>query len=311
MADPSSRKRPSQYKAFDPVAKKLRDAAIKSLAESYLEHARANGGKCKRGFVKGLVDEARSSAQGLSITRDDINNEVKRIQKANSRASVVSPAETSTSAPCNAAPPSNLDILASAVSQISPQPVEISAEVVLDPARNLGKGGRPKGTTNENKRAEALARKKAVNWVTVEYAQKRSQLLESNQTSGKRVTLEDGTLQNLVATAAERFEIQGDFDVPRQTIHSRIKAERLEVWHRGQTSPLIVVEVTLNAYIIGAWMVNCPLSVSQCIELMHNLMSGSSFEQNLNKWKTACEIYSSNPEVPLVGLKYWKCLYIS
>ena len=196
MADPSSRKRPSQYKAFDPVAKKLRDAAIKSLAESYLEHARANGGKCKRGFVKGLVDEARSSAQGLSITRDDINNEVKRTQKANSRASVVSPAETSVSAPCNAAPPSNLDILASAVSQISPQPVETSAEVVLDPARNLGKGGRPKGTTNENKRAEALARKKAVNWVTVEYAQKRSQLLESNQTSGKRVTLEDGTLQN-------------------------------------------------------------------------------------------------------------------
>ena len=68
MVDPPSRKRPNQYKSFDPLAKRLRDAALKSLAESYFDHTRANGGKCKRGFVKGLVDQAGASAQGLKIT---------------------------------------------------------------------------------------------------------------------------------------------------------------------------------------------------------------------------------------------------
>ena len=62
MVDPPSRKRPSQYKSFGPLAKRLRDAALKSLAESYFDHTRANGGKCKRGFVKGLVDQAGASA---------------------------------------------------------------------------------------------------------------------------------------------------------------------------------------------------------------------------------------------------------
>lgn len=110
---------PSQCEAFDPVVKKLRDAAIRSLAESYLDHANANGGKCKRGFVEVLVDQARISAQGLGITREDIIDEVKRMQKSrtDSRAALISPAETSNAAP----PSSSLDLLASAVSQVSPR----------------------------------------------------------------------------------------------------------------------------------------------------------------------------------------------
>ena len=92
MAEPPSQKRPSQYKSFDPFAKRLRDAALKSLAESSFDHTRANAGKCKRGFVKGLVDQARASAQGLGITRDDVNNDIKRMQKNNdSHVSLVSP----------------------------------------------------------------------------------------------------------------------------------------------------------------------------------------------------------------------------
>jgi hypothetical protein len=51
MANSSSKKRPSQYQSFDPIAKKIRDAAIKSLADICLEHSIANGGKCKRNLM--------------------------------------------------------------------------------------------------------------------------------------------------------------------------------------------------------------------------------------------------------------------
>ena len=116
-------------------------------------------------------------------------------------------------------------------------------------------------------------------------------------------------MPKLIKHAVARFKIEGEFDVPRQTIHSRIKAERLEVWHTGETSPIILVEVTLNAYIICAWVVNCPLSVSRCIKLMNNLISGTKFERKLVAWKTKRGILNPDPEVPLLSWKWWR-LYL-
>ena len=78
-----------------------------------------------------------------------------------------------------------------------------------------------------------------MNWVVVKYLEKRSKLLDININTGKRIMLEPGTLQKLVARAAVRFEIEGQSDVPWQTIFSQMKAERLEVWHTGITSPNI------------------------------------------------------------------------
>ena len=60
MADSLSKKRPRQLKAFDPVTKIIRDAAVKLLAEIYLDHTIANGGKC-----------THSSASSMNITRHD------------------------------------------------------------------------------------------------------------------------------------------------------------------------------------------------------------------------------------------------
>ena len=62
MDDPPSQKYPSQYMSFSPLTKRLRNATLKSLAESYFDHTRVNGGKFKRGFVKGLVNQCRASA---------------------------------------------------------------------------------------------------------------------------------------------------------------------------------------------------------------------------------------------------------
>ena len=72
MADPSSQKRPSQYQKYDPITKKIREAAVELLTTTYLEHINSKGGKCKRNFVKGLIEQAHNSAAGLNITRHDI-----------------------------------------------------------------------------------------------------------------------------------------------------------------------------------------------------------------------------------------------
>ena len=75
------KKRPSQYHTFDPVAKKIRDAAIKLLANIYIVHTLANGGKCRQNFVKSLINQAQSSSSSMNITWYDIRHKVGRIQR--------------------------------------------------------------------------------------------------------------------------------------------------------------------------------------------------------------------------------------
>ena len=83
------------------------------------------------------------------------------------------------------------------------------------------------------------------NYPKFKYALAQSNLKKENKLSVKRIILEAGT------RAIAKFNIKVDVDVARQTIHSCIKTDRLEVWHTGPTSPIILVKVTLNSFIIN------------------------------------------------------------
>ena len=64
---------------------------LKSCTQSLIKNKAANGGKCKRGFVKQLVNSANKKAPGLDITCDDINNEERRLANANKNKKADSP----------------------------------------------------------------------------------------------------------------------------------------------------------------------------------------------------------------------------
>ena len=97
-----------------------------------------------------------------------------------------------------------------------------------------------------------MAQQKAVNLVVVKYACAESNLKKENKDSKKKIALEAGTREMLVEQAIAKINIKVDVDVSRQTIHSRIKARRLKVWHKGIISPIILAKVTLNSFIISA-----------------------------------------------------------
>ena len=81
-----------KYRQFDAISTTMRAGLLKSCAESLIKNKASNGGKCKRGFVKQLVDSANEKAPGLDITRNDINNEERRLastkRKRESRESI-------------------------------------------------------------------------------------------------------------------------------------------------------------------------------------------------------------------------------
>jgi hypothetical protein len=69
-----------EYWKFDEFSSHIRDLVIESYARKVIAHVAVNDGSCKQGFVKNLVDVAAKVVPALEITRDDINNKVRRIQ---------------------------------------------------------------------------------------------------------------------------------------------------------------------------------------------------------------------------------------
>ena len=66
-----------------------------------------------------------------------------------------------------------------------------------------------------------------------------------------------------------------------------------------------MVEVILVAYIIQAWSLNCPLSISKTIAIMNSFIIETAFEELVIAWKTKRGILNPNTDVPLVGWKWW------
>ena len=75
--DPNKR---GEYRKFGDVSNQMREPVIKSMTEKAIAHAAVNGGSCRQGFVKDLVNRAAKSSPLMKISRDNINNKVRAIE---------------------------------------------------------------------------------------------------------------------------------------------------------------------------------------------------------------------------------------
>ncbi|KAL7545121.1 hypothetical protein ACHAWF_013505 [Thalassiosira exigua] len=175
-------------------------------------------------------------------------------------------------------------------------------------SKERNKGGRPVGTDRKSQHAQERAKKLARNYVVVEIARLREKAEKERGGSKKRPKLENGTRERLVEDAKQKFGVKDkDFDVPRQTISDRIKAERLEVFHPGHSSPVLVVETILKAFVFMAHELLCPMNKTTIIALMNSLLHDSVHEARLIKWKRDRGMYASDDEeADLVGLSWYR-----
>ena len=80
QSNSNARNRPTEYRAFDSTTKAIREGAIGALAKKYFAHLESrDDGRSKCGFVKDLLVITNAKASGLEITRNDLNNEINRI----------------------------------------------------------------------------------------------------------------------------------------------------------------------------------------------------------------------------------------
>ena len=76
---PKTNNKRGTYRRFDGPIKLMRRSEIRGYAIRYLDNVAENNGKCKHGFMAGLVREASSENNALQINSRDIETEVARI----------------------------------------------------------------------------------------------------------------------------------------------------------------------------------------------------------------------------------------
>ena len=76
---PKTHNKRGTYRRFDGPIKLMRQSEIRGYAIRYLDNVAKNNGKCKYGFMAGLVREASSVNNVLQINSRDIEDEVARI----------------------------------------------------------------------------------------------------------------------------------------------------------------------------------------------------------------------------------------
>ena len=76
---PKTNNKRGTYRRFDGPTKLMRRSEIRGYAIRYLDNVAKNNGKCKYGFMAGLVREASSENNALQINSRDIETEVARI----------------------------------------------------------------------------------------------------------------------------------------------------------------------------------------------------------------------------------------
>ena len=76
---PKANNKRGTYRRFDGPIKLMRQSEIRGYAIRYLDNVAKNNGKCKYGFMAGLVREASSVNNVLQINSRDIEDEVARI----------------------------------------------------------------------------------------------------------------------------------------------------------------------------------------------------------------------------------------
>lgn len=169
-------------------------------------------------------------------------------------------------------------------------------------------GGRPKGTTNANKKKKKDALTECRNAIAREYFNER----EKGESTSK--PLPNNYLKKLIERKKEEYGIDGEVEINSRTIMKRYQRHakdperhQLESVHPGTSSPLHDVEKVILQIIFGMQQVRQPMYKEEVIALMNEVIKGTHHEEEFREFK---EKRLSSGAVDnsglLVGERWWQ-----
>ena len=159
------------------------------------------------------------------------------------------------------------------------------------------KGGRPSGTTDDEKVKKDETIRLAQDSMAIEYDHKRK---ESKRFGRK---LENGFLEKLVKKWKIKYRLDDSVKINKATIRSRSYNQRLIVTSMGPRSPMADVEPVLVDLIIKMSRIRRCLTPTQCLHLANDLVKGTETEKEVIKFKE--KQYHRRYTSASLGPSYW------
>ena len=255
-----------------------KQAVLRALSKCLHEVAQKNNDKLPYGHMQSYVKENRRLYDW--VTRDALNSAYTRYKKDLLGKAPVSQVEISIGSKSSG----TISSLSQSLSFGSDGAVVIERK----------KGGRPVGTTDENKQ------KKVDNII----AMKNDITLEYKRLKDKGEKLKRGQLKHLIEKHKLKRHLE-DVHVPLTTIRKRVVRNKMIVMNAqngGHTSPLASIDdVVVNIILMMARVRQC-LSPSKGLSLVNSLIKDQPLQQDLINWK---QKYSHGVDGK-VGPAYWR-----
>jgi hypothetical protein len=259
------------------TVKTARKACVAQLCDK-AEKARgeSENDKVPYGFIEKLVKDMRDEAPWL--TRDHINNELRRHNARKKQSSTISSSSPSllssslSSDSCMAD-----DYNSNKMSETSLTSTTNENELAELKESLRAAGGHPQGSTKEQKCLKKLAIKVLKNEVAILFAK------EKQDTAAKGSTLPKGRLKAIIDDRKAHYNLP-DFHIPLSTIWAHMNHNNLIVEQCGLISPMTKVEPILVEVLIQCGNMRQPLSVSNGLHLANSLIDGTPLKADIIAW---------------------------
>ena len=158
--------------------------------------------------------------------------------------------------------------------------------------------GRPVGSTNVNKRKKDMNHKECLTAITEAYA---TELVTSK---AQGVRMKNGFLQKLIDEKTAAFGVTAY--VSLECIRSRCKRKRHDPQHRGTLSPLEEAEKALVVICIQMQKIRQPISCSEGISLMNDLIKGTDIFDALKEFQMVRKLGGDDFEYGTATAGWWR-----
>ena len=256
-------------------------AAIQTLCQCIHQVENNNGGKLPYGYMKAFVTENKKTWEWMS--RDTMVSAYLRYKAKLARQEAKKDSESPMAPVSEVVASGNKSTLSDLTSKSS---------LML----GRTKGGRPIGSTKENKRLELKRVMDAKNEIAKKYR------VVSDEARRKQKNVRKGYLSELIKEVKKRRKIE-HINIPLKTIYQRAYRKQSDIHHcPGHISPLLPIEDTVVQFIIKMAEIRQSLTPSRGLALINSLISEMPIQKDLEEWKKKF----SNNESGSVGKGYWR-----
>lgn len=240
---------------------KVNHLKIQAAIGAYEEMAVDSGGQVPRNFTKGIL-------QGFGINRNKFYYELKKHKASNIEDGVATMENSSTSVQSSCSQDS--------IDEDTTHPNDSS-----DNNAERNKGGRPQGSSNDEKQQRQESKENAISW-----AVQRLQILVKDPTmvhgSGK---WRRGVLPDLAREAQEKFRVDERELVKADTIRKRFDRDKPFQTRCGPDSPLKDIEPIFVATCIAMQRILLPLNQKSFLNFVNSFIEDTEWEKKVLEFK--------------------------